>query len=110
PDGKTLYVSDIDSGKTLSYSVRQDGSLANKKLLCNMGSDGMTIDDAGNVYLSNHGVTAFDPTGRQLTHIDVAESWTGNVCFAGIGSHTLFITASKGIYSIQTRTRGAGSQ
>ena len=95
PDGKTLYISDIDGHKTWSYSIQEDGSLKDKKLLCNLGSDGMTIDDAGNVYLTGRGVTAFDPTGKQVLHIDVAQPWTANICFAGKGSHTLFITASK---------------
>jgi gluconolactonase len=110
PDGKTLYVSDIDAAKTWSFSINPDGSLTGKKFLCMMGSDGMTIDDAGNVYLTNHGVTAFDPTGKQVMHVDVPQNWCGNICFAGKGSHTLFITASKAIYSIQTRTSGVGSQ
>jgi gluconolactonase len=110
PDGKTLYVSDIDAKKTWSYSVQEDGSLKDKKPFCDMGSDGMTLDDAGNVYLTNHGVTAFDPAGKRVLHVDVPQSWTGNVCFAGKGSHTLFITASKAIYSLQTKTAGAGSQ
>jgi gluconolactonase len=109
-DGKTLYVSDIDGVKTWSYTINPDGSLSDKKFLCAMGSDGMTIDDAGNVYLSNHGVTAFDPSGKQVLHIDVPGSWTANICFAGKGSHTLFITATKAIYSIQTRSAGVGSQ
>ena len=110
PDGKTLYVSDIDAAKTWSFTINPDGSLTDKKFLCAMGSDGMTIDNAGNVYLTNHGVTAFDPSGRQVVHIDVRQNWTGNICFAGKGSHTLFVTASKAIYSIQTRTTGVGSQ
>ena len=110
PDGKTLYVSDIDGQKTWSFRINPDGSLSDKKFLCAMGSDGMTIDDAGNVYLTNHGFTAFDPTGKQVAHVDVPQKWTGNICFAGKGSHTLFITASQAIYSIQTRTAGVGSQ
>jgi gluconolactonase len=109
-DGKTLYVSDIDGSKTWSFAINPDGSLSDKKFLCAMGSDGMTIDDAGNVYLTNHGFTAFDPTGKQVLHVDVPQKWTGNICFAGKGSHTLFITASKAIYSLQTRTAGVGSQ
>jgi gluconolactonase len=110
PDGKTLYVSDIDGSKTWSFTINPDGSLSDKKFLCAMGSDGMTIDDAGNVYLTNHGFTAFDPTGKEVLHVDVPQKWTGNICFARKGSHTLFITASKAIYSLQTRTAGVGSQ
>jgi len=110
PDGKTLYIADIDGRKTWSYSIQEDGSLKDKKLFCNLGSDGMTIDDAGNVYLTGRGVTAFDRTGKQVLHIDVSPSWTANICFAGKGSHTLFITASKAVYKIETKTAGAGSQ
>ena len=110
PDGKMLYVSDIDGKKTWSYTIETDGSLSNKKLFCELGSDGMTIDDAGNVYLTGHGVTAFDKTGKQALHIDVPESWTGNICFGGKDRQLLFITASKGIYGIRTRTKGVGSQ
>lgn len=110
PDGKMLYVSDIDGKKTWSYTINSDGSLSDKKLFCELGSDGMTIDDAGNVYLTGHGVTAFDKSGKQVLHIDVDESWTGNICFGGKDRQLLFITASKGIYGIQTRTKGVGSQ
>jgi gluconolactonase len=111
PDGKTLYISDIDGKKTWSYAINPDGSLSNKHLFCEMGSDGMTIDDAGNVYLTNHGVTAFDKTGKQVLHIDIPdEKWTGNICFGGKDRQMLFITASKGIYAIRTRTKGVGSQ
>lgn len=111
PDGKTLYVSDIDAGKTYSYRINQDGSLTDKKLFCKAGSDGMTIDDEGNVYVTNaKGATAFDKTGKQIENIPIAEPWTGNICFGGKDMHTLFITASKGVYTMQMRVKGVGSQ
>ncbi len=111
PDGKTLYVSDLDAHKTYSYLINDDGSLADKKLFCEAGSDGMTIDDEGNVYITNsNGVTVFDKTGKQIENIKVAEPWTGNVCFGGKDMHTLFITASKGVYAMKMRVKGAGSQ
>jgi gluconolactonase len=111
PDGKTLYVADIDGKKTYRYAVKDDGALSDKALFCEMGSDGMTIDDAGNVYLTGKGVTVFDKSGKQVDHVDVpGEGWTANVCFGGKDRGTLFITASKGLYAIQTRTKGAGSQ
>jgi len=110
PDGKTLYVADIGAGKTYAYDIQPDGTLAGKKLFCRLGSDGMTIDDEGNVYLTGKGVTVFDKTGQQIEHIDVPEPWTGNVCFGGKDRETLFITASKGLYAIRTRVKGVGSQ
>ncbi len=107
PDGKTLYVADIGGKKTWSYSIGSNGSLEGKKLFCEMGSDGMTIDSKGNLYLTGKGVTVFDKTGKQLGNIAVPESWTANVCFGGKNRKMLFITASKGLYRITTRVRGA---
>ncbi len=108
PDGKTLYVADIGAKKTYSYSIAADGTLTDKKLFCESGSDGMTIDSAGNVYLTGAGVLVFDKTGKKITTIEVPERWTANVCFGGNDMHTLFITASKGLYAIKLNTKGAG--
>ncbi|MGH7952539.1 MAG: SMP-30/gluconolactonase/LRE family protein [Limisphaerales bacterium] len=107
PDGKNLFVADIRAGQTWRYDILPDGSLTNKTLFCKMGSDGMTIDDEGNLYLTGHGVTIFDKTGKQIKHIDVPEKWSGNLCFGGKDHKTLFITASTSLYSIQMRVKGA---
>ena len=107
PDGKTLYVADIKANKTWSYTINPDGSLSDKKLFCELGSDGMTIDSKGNIYLTGKGVTVFDKTGKKLGNIAVPENWSANVCFGGKDRKTLFITASKGLYSISTRYKGA---
>jgi gluconolactonase len=107
PDGKTLFVSDIGAGQTWRYDIQPDGSLTNKTLFCSKGSDGMTIDDQGNIYICGHGVTVFDKTGKQTEHIDVHEPWTANVSFGGRDHKTLFITASKCLYSIRLNFKGA---
>jgi len=106
PNGKTLYVSDIGAGKTYSYTVNKDGQLSDKKLFCEQGSDGMTIDQRGNVYLTARGVTVYDRQGKKLENIPVPEPWTANVCFGGKDRKTLFITASKSLYRIQTTVKG----
>lgn len=110
PDGKTLYVADIGASKTYAYDIQADGSLFNKKLFCAMGSDGMTIDNEGNVYLTGKGVTIFNKAGQQIQHIAVDEPWTANVCFGGADKRTLFITAGKSLYALRMRTHGVGSQ
>jgi gluconolactonase len=105
-DGKTLYVADIRARKTYRYDIQPDGSLTNKTLFCELGSDGMTIDAENNLYLTGRGVTVFDRNGQQIEHIAVDEPWTANVCFGGADRQTLFITASKGLYSIRLRVKG----
>ena len=111
PDGKTLYVADIDANKSYAYDIQPDGTLAHKRLFCEMGSDGMTIDNEGDVYLTGKpGVTVFDRTGKQIEQIPIQEEWTANICFGGKDRHTLFITASKSVYSMRMRVKGVGSQ
>lgn len=110
PDGKTLYVADINAKKTYAYEISEDGSLAGKRLFCEQGSDGMTLDEAGRVYLTGKGVTVFDKSGKQVDQFDVPEGWTANVCFGGADGSTLFITASKGLYALKTRTKGASRE
>jgi gluconolactonase len=105
-DGKTLYIADIGGKKTWSYTINKDGSLSNKTLFCDMGSDGMTIDVKGNLYLCGKGVTILDKKGKQIGSISVPEGWTANVCFGGKDMKSLFITASKGLYRIQTSVKG----
>jgi gluconolactonase len=107
PDGKTLYVADIKAGKTYAYDIQADGSLSGKRLHCSLGSDGMTLDEEGNLYLTGKGVHVFDQSGREIQVFDVPEAWTGNVSFGGAGHKTLFITASKGLYAIRLRVKGA---
>ncbi len=105
-DGQYLYIADIGAGKTYRFNVQSDGSLSEKKLFVEMGSDGMTIDEKGNIYLTGKGVTVFNPAGQQIEHIDIPEDWTANLCFGGKDRKTLFITASKSVYTLQMNVRG----
>lgn len=106
PDGKILYVADIGAKKTYKYEIREDGYLTNKTLFCEMGSDGMTIDDRGNVYLTGDGVTVFNKSGEQIAHIPVPAKWTANVVFGSLDRKTLFITAMDAVYTIKMKARG----
>ncbi|MDO8834057.1 MAG: SMP-30/gluconolactonase/LRE family protein [Vicinamibacterales bacterium] len=109
PDGRTLFVADIRAGKTYRFDIQPDGTLTNKRLHCELGSDGMTLDIDGNLYLTGKGVSIFDPSGKQIGQIDVPEPWTANVSFGGRDHQTLFITASKGLYAIRLRVKGANA-
>jgi gluconolactonase len=107
PDGKTLYVADPGAKKTYAYTINEDGSLTDKRLFCEQGSDGMTLDNQGNLYLTGKGVQVYDKTGKKIEQIDIPENWTANICFGGKDGDLLFITASKGIYGVKTKVKGA---
>jgi gluconolactonase len=106
-DGKILYVADIGGNKTWSYTINEDGTLSNKKLFCEMGSDGITLDKQGNLYLTGKGVTIFSREGIKIINIPVPEKWTANVCFGDRDGKSLFITASTGLYRVRMQVKGA---
>ncbi|TKJ32508.1 MAG: hypothetical protein CEE38_23095 [Planctomycetes bacterium B3_Pla] len=106
PDGKHLYVADLGDKKTYVYDINADATLTNKKLFCSMGSDGMTIDNEGNIYLTGRGVTVFNPAGKKIEHIPIDAGWTANVTFGGADRHTLFITAQKSLFAVHMHVTG----
>lgn len=106
PDGKTLYVADIGDKKTYAYTIQPNGTLTGKKLFTNMGSDGMTIDNKGNIYLTGDGVTVFNKKGEQIHHIPINENWTANITFGGKDQNILFITAMGAIYTLKMNVKG----
>jgi gluconolactonase len=106
PDGKQLYVADIKANKTYRYTIEKDGTLTGKQLIISQGSDGMTLDEKGNIYLTGKGVTVYSPSGKKIAHIDIPEPWTANLCFAGKHRMDLFITASEAIYTIHMKVKG----
>lgn len=107
PIRRLLYVADIRDKKTYQYTIAADGSLLDRKLFCQQGSDGMTIDREGNLYLTNQdGVTVYNSKGEKVQVISVPEQWTANVCFGGKDKRTLFITAMDSLYTIPMKTQG----
>jgi len=105
-DGKYLYVADIGDKKTYRYVIQPDGTLRDRQLFTEQGSDGMTLDNLGNVYLTGNGVTVYNPEGKKIAHIAVPAKWTANVCFGGKEKNKLFITASEAVYILDMKVRG----
>ena len=106
PDGKYLYIADIEGNKTYKYVIAEDGMLKDQRVFTDQGSDGMTMDNEGNIYLTGNGVTVYNPEGKKIEHIDVPAKWTGNITFWGKERNYLFITASENIFIIKMKVKG----
>jgi gluconolactonase len=106
PKTKDLYIADIGAKKTYRYQRQDDGRLTNKTLLMDQGSDGMTLDQRGNIYITGKGVTVFNTIGEQIEQIPVPEGWTANVCFGGKERKTLFVTAMDSVYTLDMTVAG----
>ncbi len=104
-DGERLYVADLGGGKTFVYEIAGPGKLTGGRLFAAEGSDGMTIDELGNVYLTTDAVKVYNPDGELIATIAVPEQ-PSNVTFGGPGRKTLFITARTGFYAVPMNVRG----
>jgi len=105
PDGKILYVSDIKAGKIWRYNIMPDGKLTGKAFFAPYGSDGMTIDNRENVYLTSDMIYVYNSMGNLVEKIKIPQR-PANVCFGGKKRNILFITARTGIYTLKMKVKG----
>jgi sugar lactone lactonase YvrE len=114
-DFKTLYVADLGANKTWAYDVDSPGKLSNKRLFFNLGSDGMTVDTQGSIYLTTQGaIHVISPLaepmevedeevyGSKIAELKMPEA-PANCLLVG---NTLYVTARKGFYSVETNRTG----
>lgn len=105
-DGKTLYVADIGASRIYSYEILDNAELSNQQIAAEMGADGITVDNQGNVYLAGKGVNVFNKEGKHIAHIPISKGWTANLCFGGKNRDILFITAGEAVYTLQMNVKG----
>jgi gluconolactonase len=113
PDGKTLYVNKWyydNKGGTWAFDINSDGTLSNMRKFTDWGGDGMSMDERGNVYISNgQGVMAFDPNGNNILRIPTGSGATNNT-FAGRNNKILFITGPVDrVTAIKMNVKGAAN-
>jgi gluconolactonase len=112
-DGDRIYIGDDGGGKTYVYGMNPDGSLKDKKVFAPKGSDGLKVDEKGNVYLATGGkVEIYSRDGASLGSLVLPEVEIGgkkvregpaNLCFDG---KTLYITAYTGFYAVEMTVAG----
>jgi gluconolactonase len=104
-DGKLLYVGDLGGNKTYVYKITGPGKLTDRRQFAPEGSDGMTLDERGNVYLTTNAVKVYSPAGELIATIAVPEQ-PANVTFGGKDRKALFITARTGFYAVPMNVCG----
>jgi gluconolactonase len=129
PDGKTLFVNNTFADKAhpthmdnfiWAYDVRADGTLANERKFATLrltpevldagdkstSADGMTIDEAGNIYVCTYaGLQIFDARGEPVGIVNFPV-FPVNCCFGGPDRKTLYVVAYDKVYSIRTLVPG----
>ncbi|QDU73752.1 Gluconolactonase precursor [Bremerella volcania] len=105
-DGKRLYVADPRAQKCYRYQIGADGSLSDQQVAAARFSDGLTLDEHGNLYTtSNEGVRVFSLEGEEIALIETPEI-PANMTFGGRDGRTLFITARTSLYAVRMNVRG----
>jgi sugar lactone lactonase YvrE len=119
PDGGTVVVTDSDAPHLWAFRVEKDGKLSHGEKYfqplrlptgenSRPGSDGMTVDKAGRVYVATRtGVQMFDPTGRMGGVM--AKPHAGplaNVAFGGAELNLLYATSGDKVFRRLIRTQG----
>ncbi|MFN3151520.1 SMP-30/gluconolactonase/LRE family protein [Bremerella sp.] len=105
-DGTRLYVADPRAQKCYRYRIGADGSLSDQQVAAARFSDGLTLDEHGNLYTtSNEGVRVFSPAGEEIALIETPEI-PANMTFGGRDGRTLFITARTSLYAVRMNVRG----
>lgn len=118
PDFGTLVVADWEKPVLQTFRVGKDGTLEFREGYYSPlqmpadqdkpGSDGMTVDDAGQLYVATHaGLQVFDPTGRLIGTIAKPQpKFLSNVRFGGPQFDTLYVTCMDKVYSRKVKAKG----
>ena len=118
PDGGTLVVADWEHPALQTFRVEADGSLKFQDRYYGPvqipagqdkpGSDGMTVDDIGRLFVATHaGLQMFDPTGRPCGAIVKPQTkFLSNVKFGGPDFDTVYVTSSDRVYKRKLNTKG----
>ena len=111
-DCKTLYVGDNGSSNIYKYDVTGPGQLANESVFINdaRGSDGMTLDARGNLYVacSGGGIRIYDKSGAFLGKIDADYGipYASNCVFGGPDFSILYVTSIDKFLGIPMKVQG----
>jgi gluconolactonase len=105
PDETRLYLSHLGGGNNvLVFDVDAAGATSNPRPFASAGSDGMGIDCAGNLYITQNGVQVFSPDGEPLGTINAPGA--ANVAFGGPERRTLFIAATNTLRAVELAIPG----
>lgn len=100
-DGAHLYVASTELNKVFRYDIDKEGGLVNRVEFVDQGSDGMAMDEFGNIYLTWAGrISVYNSAGELIETIELPES-PANVAFGGENGRTLYMTARTGLYSLE---------
>ena len=105
-DGRRLFLADPPGRACWAFDLAPDGALSNRRKIADRASDGLTLDEAGNLYITGpEGVLIYSPEGVEIAAVAIPER-PANMTFGGPDGRTLFVTARTGLYAVEMNVRG----
>ncbi len=119
-DQTLLMVSDTRDRFTYSYQIQPNGDLRFRQAYGHLhrrdgdrdcGSDGMTVDRTGKIYVTTRqGLQVMDQLGRvHLILRKPNDGWLSNVVFGGPNRETLYVTCQNAVYRRKVNAQGVNS-
>jgi gluconolactonase len=113
PDGKKFYVDDSEQRNIRVYDFQPDGTISNGRIFASEAGpkkggvpDGMKLDRNGNLFVTGpEGLWVWSPDGTHLGTIVMPEQ-PANLAWGDPDYGTLYITATKSVYKLRTKTLG----
>ncbi|GAB3945998.1 SMP-30/gluconolactonase/LRE family protein [Spirosoma harenae] len=117
PDQTLAYIADNDSHWVYSYSIKSDGTLANKQQYYwlhapdtanNAGAEGLKTDRDGRLYVATRmGIQVCDQAGRVNAILPTPNGKVSDLCFGGTNFDILYATCGDKVYKRKLNVKGA---
>ncbi len=95
PNGRTLYVSNVDDHNIRAYDLDHNSEASNERVLVAKipgAPGGIGMDGQGNLWVAAKGIGVYNPEGKRVHFIDMSDIISSCV-FGDLDQKTLFITA-----------------
>jgi gluconolactonase len=95
PNGRTLYVSNVDEHNVRAYDLDHNGEASNERVLIAKiagAPGGIAVDDKGNLWVAAKGIGVYNPEGKRVHYLEMGDV-ISSCTFGDADLKTLFITA-----------------
>src|ERR1035437_3400087 len=106
PNGRTLYVSNVDDHNIRAWEIDRNGEAANERVLAAKiegAPGGIAVDEKGNLWVAAKGIAVYSPEGKRV-HLIEMHDVVSSLAFGEGDMKTLFITARAVVYRARPDT------
>jgi gluconolactonase len=107
PNGRTLYVSNVDDHNIRAWDVDRNGEPAGERVLAAKiegAPGGIAVDEKGNLWVAGKGIGVYSPEGKRVHWMDMHDL-VSSLAFGESDSKTLFLTARAVVFRMRPETQ-----